>query len=343
MGDLRRRAGTMAAAVLIGAGAALTWINSAPGGAGDGLLEIPSGAGAVRVARELKAAGRLRSVWWFRALARVLRADGKLKAGVYRLAPGRSAVGLLRDLVAGRGEAIRLTWPEGWALWQMADRAAVAGVCGRDAFLSAAQGAEGFLFPETYLFEPGTPAPAVVRAGRDRFAAEWEEVFRAAQAAGAVPPGPIPRDPDEEFRLSDGRRWTQRRTVTLASLVEREARRPSDRPLVSAVYQNRLKKGMRLECDPTVQYALGEWKNPLWKKDLAMEHPYNTYRRFGLPPGPICSPGRESLAAALAPAAVDFLYFVADDTGGHFFSSNYEDHQRAVRARRRSMRAVKKS
>lgn len=342
MGFSRRMVGA-AAAIGLGAAAGMAWINSAPSRVDEGLLEIPAGAGAARVARELKDRGRLRSATWFRLLSRLSRADGRLKAGVYRLAPGRSAAGILKDLVAGRGEAVRLTWPEGWALWQMADRVAAAGVCGREAFLSAAQGSEGFLFPETYLFEPGAPASDVVRTARDRFGSVWEEVFRAAQAAGVVPPGPVPRDPDEEFRLADGRRWTQRRTVILASLVEREARRPSDRPLVAAVYHNRLKKGMRLECDPTVQYALGEWKNPLWKKDLALEHPYNTYRRFGLPPGPICSPGRDALAAALAPAAVDYLYFVADDTGGHSFSSNYEDHQRAVRARRRAMRAVKKS
>lgn len=311
----------------------LFWIDSAPPRPVPGLIEIPPGATAGRVARDLAKAGRIRSALWFRFLVRLQGADQHIKAGLYRSPPGRRTSGLLKDLVIGRGETLRLTVPEGWALWQIADRAAALGFGAREDFLQAAQGQEGFLFPDTYYFEPGTTAASVTRALRERFDTEWARLLKDTNRTG-----------DAQGRVPvRGRLWTPRDVVTLASLVEREARRDEERPRIAAVYLNRLGLRMRLECDPTVQYALGYWKNPLLKKDLLMDHPYNTYRRFGLPPGPICSPGREALRAVLEPADTRELYFVADETGGHWFSETYEDHLRAVRNRRRLIKGRKKS
>jgi UPF0755 protein len=246
---------------------------------------------------------------------------------------------ILRDLVQGRGELARVTIPEGFAVWQMAERLAAEGICSAGDFLREAAPWEGFLFPETYFFDPGAGARRVVEVMRARMDVVWKEVFAEAAGKGAVvDEGKTPLFPDDRFRFSDGRVWTVRQAVTLASLVERETRLAEERPRVAGVYHNRLKKGMRLECDPTVQYALGGWKNPLYKRDLEVESPYNTYRRYGLPPGPIASPGRGSLAASLEPAPVDSLYFVSDAAGGHRFSSTYADHQRAVRLLRRALK-----
>jgi UPF0755 protein len=221
---------------------------------------------------------------------------------------------------------------------------AALGVCDRDAFLREALPWEGFHFPETYFLEPNTPADRIAAALRERFDVVWAEVFAAAVVAGDVvsmAPGVAPTAPDEAFRLRDGRRWTVRQAVTMASLIERETRRDDERALVAAVYHGRLKKRMRLECDPTVQYALGGWKSPLTRSDLRVEHPYNTYRRFGLPPGPIAAPGRAALAAALSPAPVPYLYFVADAAGGHAFSATYEEHLKAVRRFRRALKEAR--
>lgn len=323
----------------------LAWINTAPPDAPGGFFDIEPGWSARATARRLKAEGHVRSRLWVELLARALRSDQKLKAGLYRLPAGARADQILRDLIHGRGATVRFTVPEGHAVWQMADRLAALGVCDRTAFLAAAADWEGFLFPETYFLEPNTPAGRVVATMRERFDAVWGGVFAEAAAAGAVTAstvGAAPRAPEDGFRLRDGRAWTVRQAVTLASLIERETRRDDERPRVSAVYHNRLKKRMRLECDPTVQYALGGWKNPLSRADLRLEHPYNTYRRFGLPPGPIAAPGRAALAAALAPATVADLYFVADAAGGHTFSATYEDHLSAVRRFRRALKDAPK-
>lgn len=327
--------------------AGVLFLNSPPSGAKSGLVEIPAGASARAISRQLRDDRRVRSALWLEFLARVLGADQNLKAGAYRISGPKRADRLLRDLIDGRGATVRVTIPEGFALWQIAERLEVDGVCRAEDFKTAAGASEGFLFPETYFLDPGTPGEEVVRILRARFSSVWREVFQAAMETGAVRVSPdlaaaLDGLPEGVFLLADGRRWTVNHAVTLASLIERETHRPEERAIVSAVYHNRLKKRMRLECDPTVQYALGGWKNPLYKKDLLVESPYNTYRRYGLPPGPIASPGRASLAAALAPAAADALYFVSDGAGGHRFSSTYEDHQQAVRLLRRTLRAGRK-
>lgn len=323
------------------------WVNSPPPSAVGGLIEIPPGASARAISRQLKAEGYIRSARWVEVLARVMRAEQKLKAGLYRIPAQERADRLLRFLVQGRGATVRATIPEGFAVWQIAERLESKGICRGEEFRVMAGPWEGFLFPDTYFFDPGSPAPDVLRALREKFNVEWRMVFQSALELGSVrlvlgSPDPSGGDPEGTFQLANGRRWTVRQAVTMASLIERETRRPDERSKVSAVYHNRLKIRMRLECDPTVQYALGAWKSPLYRKDLAVDSPYNTYRHYGLPPGPIAGPGRESLAAALTPASVDFLYFVSDGLGGHQFSSTYEEHQRAVLNYRRLSKGGRK-
>ncbi len=215
--------------------------------------------------------------------------------------------------------------PEGWTIFDMANEFERQGVCSREDFLAAAHNAslisdlspqarslEGFLFPSTYEFtRKATCDQAVQRMVQD-FRAVWETLDHNDAAASGL---------------------TSEQVVTLASLVERETPNAEERPIVAGVFYNRLRKGFPLQCDPTVQYALemaGHQKRDVRAADLRVESPYNTYTHPGLPPGPIANPGEASLRAALAPANTDYLYFVANDRGGHFFSRTLAEHNRNV-------------
>ena len=171
---------------------------------------------------------------------------------------------------------------------------------------------EGFLFPDTYVVTRSTSARQIV----DRMVGEFRRHFT-----------PELREKAHELGM------TPRQAVTLASIIEKESALKSEGPLIAAVYLNRLKKGMRLQADPTVQYALkrdGKWTGALHRSDYAYDSPYNTYAVDGLPPGPICSPGLTALQAAVSPASSDYLYFVADSTGGHTFTRTFEEHLQAI-------------
>jgi UPF0755 protein len=320
-------------------GAVVYRTDSAPPASRDALLEVPSGTSAARVADSLFQGGHIRSRRWFLWLVRVRQAAGRIRAGVYEVKAGQRASAVLSDLVDGRTRRVRVTVPEGFATWQIAERLQSVGLASAADFTAAVSSPslEGYLFPETYHFEQGIPPARLAAAMTGRFDAVWSEVLRGALETGAArveDPSAAGEALPARFRLADGRVWTRAEVVTLASLIEREARREEERPLVSAVYHNRLRKRMPLESDPTVQYSLGRWKERVLFRDLDVDSPYNTYRRYGLPPGPICSPGRSSLAAALAPAPVAHLYFVADEsTGGHWFSDTYAEHLRKVRER----------
>jgi UPF0755 protein len=328
--------GAAAAAAL-----ALLWINAAPSSSHEGVIPVPPGTGAGQVVQRLVSDGQLRSPRWFRFLLKATGADRRLKAGSYAVEKGDSAWALARRLAAGRSVAVRVTVPEGWTAEKIADRLGALGVCGRDAFLAAVSSAsaEGFLFPDTYDFDAYMSADKVRDAMMARFAAAWREAVAASsgalvavQTSTASPRGDRVRLAFGESGRPDGW-WSCRAVVTLASIIEREGGRGEERRFVAAVYHNRLRKGMRLEADPTVQYALGRWKERLLFRDLEVNSPYNTYRRAGLPPGPIGNPGLEAIKAALAPAPVPYLYFVADEEGGHRFSAVYADHLKNVRDR----------
>jgi UPF0755 protein len=228
-------------------------------------------------------------------------------------------------LARGDVYVINITFPEGLNATEMAKIFEMHGLGPASAFVAAARDPspikvldaaardlEGYLFPETYMLSRRTDAARLVRMMTARF----DQVFTVdmRQAAG-------------------DRGLTVRQVVTLASIIEKEASRPEERPLVAAVYENRLRIGMALQCDPTVIYALarvGKYTGNLRREDLAFDSPYNTYRYPGLPPGPIASPGRASLEAAVHPAPVDFLYFVSRNDGSHEFSRTLEEHNRNV-------------
>lgn len=263
---------------------------------------------------------------WFRILARLRSIDHHVQAGVYDLPTGRSAWTVLSALATGRIATVRVTVPEGLTLEETATLVADTLKVPADSFLAAARDPaevldlgldgptlEGYLLPETYYVPVGGTAREMVRLMARQFLAEWRP---------------------EWDQVLTRRGLTRRQAVTLASIVEGEARKPEERPIIAGVYTNRLLQGMFLQADPTVQYAIelktGKRRKRLFNRDYSFSSPYNTYLHPGLPPGPISSPGLASLRAAVHPADVPYLYFVADSTGGHLFSSTYAGHLRNI-------------
>lgn len=297
------------------------------------LVQIPEGASSREISRLLVDHGIIRSGWLFQVLSRVEGIDDSLKAGYYLLDPAMPLPAVLDQLAAGRVATRRAFIPEGFNLREIGARLEVEGIGQAQRFIDLASderlvygnnsplaelvgsrpipSLEGYLFPDTYLLAVGDEALAV-RTMVDRFlqvAAEMQLAERA-QAMG----------------------MTVHQVVTLASIVEKEAVRDEERPLIAAVFLNRLARNMPLQADPTVKYVMERPRARLYYVDLQIDSPYNTYKYRGLPPGPIASPGRASLEAVLQPAAVDYLYFVADGKGGHVFSRTFNQH---VRARQR--------
>ncbi len=287
-------------------------------------LVVPSGARADTIARQLHDLGLVHHPLAFRALARVRGAGGRLKAGEYSLSGPLSLEGILDALVRGDVARRDLTVLEGRSLDEVA--ALVAGE-GLDlgTFLAAARDPspvrdldpaaadlEGYLFPDTYDLPQSPEAPrSLVRLMTQRF----RQVI--------VP---------ELERIAE-KGLTVREVVTLASIVELETARAIERPRIAAVFLNRLEKGMPLQTDPSIIYALrkaGRWDGNIRKRDFDIDSPYNTYRRAGLPPGPLGSPGREAIRAVLEPAETRDLYFVSRNDGTHEFSETLTAHNRAV-------------
>ncbi len=284
-------------------------------------VRIDPGMSAAGVVGRLADAGVFARRWPAEWALRIWGRPGSLKAGTYRLEGSYRPVDVFRTLAEGRVEQVRVTLPEGLTARQMAGLLDRAGVTDAEAFAALAYdpGApgrwglpgptlEGFLFPDTYRFARGLAPERVVAVLVDRFMEVAEPLRSDAERLGL-----------------DLLEW-----VTLASMVEAEAARDEERPLVAAVFLNRLGRGMRLESDPTVIYGLTGFDGNLTRAHLQVDHPYNTYTRAGLPPGPICNPGRASLEAAARPAEVDFLYFVSRNDGTHVFSRTYREHLRWV-------------
>lgn len=289
---------------------------------------VPRGASLRAAAESLAARHVIRSALALRVYATWTNRDRAIKPGTYLLRPGTSYGMLVDALETGRGLVHIVTVVEGWELSQIAPQLARVLGTPRDSVDAAMRDTtllarldvptptlEGYLFPATYTFPDGTTAREAVRQMVARFEQAWRPEWNARLQALAL---------------------KRHDAVTLASIVEREAVRPEERPVIAAVYYNRLRKGMRLEADPTVQYALGHHTARVLYRDLDVQSPYNTYRRAGLPPGPIGSPGAPSMAAAVAPANVPYLYFVAMPDGHHEFRTTFEEHLVAVREARRA-------
>lgn len=279
------------------------------------------------VLARLQQHGLVRRGWTFKFFARVLGHDRDIQRGTYEFIPGTPPVDILRAMVRGDVLSVRVTVPEGFSSWQIAaafesagvDSAAMAAQIRNPELLTALRvpvpTLEGYLFPDTYKVPFGSGAQDVVGQMLHRFSEAWtrEHDRRAAELG-----------------------MTRHQVLTLASIVESEARAEDERPRVSAVYHNRLARGMRLDADPTVAYAMGGFRGRLYYKDLKIESPYNTYLHAGLPPGPICSPGAASIRSALYPDPDEHaLYFVAGGDGRHVFSVTLREHNAAVQEARR--------
>jgi UPF0755 protein len=288
-------------------------------------VQIPPGTGVAGIAARLAAAGVIPDPVTFRVAARATGADRRLQAGEYRFADAASPLDVLRRVARGDVYTRSVTFREGLTIAEMAEVFAQSGLGTADDFVRAASDGslvadldpdartlEGYLFPDTYALARDAGATGTVRAMLASFHRAFSADLRAEASARHLSP---------------------RELVTLASLVEKETASPDERPMVAAVYRNRLERRMPLQCDPTVIYALmqaGRWHGNITRADLQIDSPFNTYRYAGLPPGPIASPGRASLEAAAHPADVPYLYFVSRNDGTHAFATTFAEHSRNV-------------
>ena len=286
---------------------------------------IAPGTGTAAIGRVLVGAGVIRDEITFRAALWWSGRSRELQAGEYRFGRPLAAFDVVERLARGDVYARRITFPEGLTIREMADIYESRGFGGAARFIEAARNVslirdldgeavdlEGYLFPETYALPRETPASRLIAMMVDRFRATYVDRWR---------------------RSTEAQGWTLRQVVTLASLVETETGRPEERPIIAAVYRNRLKIGMGLQADPTVIYAMrkaGRYTGNIRRGDLALDSPYNTYRHAGLPPGPIAAPGAASLNAALMPAVVRYVYFVSRNDGSHVFAHTLAEHNRNV-------------
>lgn len=296
---------------------------------GELTLRIEPGASFRAVAERLRDLGVIRHPVLFRAWARHRGLDRGVRSGEYRLSSPVSPDQLLEILqTAPAAPAQKVTLPEGLTVAQMADLLERGGFVPRTVFLRAATdaalldelglpptGAEGYLFPDTYAFTPGMSPRAMIRMMVTRFRQQAAELDEARIGAG----------------------MSEHEMVILASIVEKETGLAEERPRIAAVFRNRLRAGMPLQSDPTVIYGIANFDGNLTRAHLEdASSPYNTYRHRGLPPGPICNPGRASLEAVIAPADSKALYFVARNDGSHQFSDTLAEHNRAVASYQRS-------
>lgn len=286
---------------------------------------VPAGAGFGAVTDTLASRDIIDNPTIFRLYARFRGSERAVKPGVYEVQRGLAWSDLLDKLVSGDVLQTRVAVPEGWTLAQIAAIIAQNTDEPADSIIEALLNEsaaetfgvpgptlEGYLYPATYVFPVGTSAGRIVQQMVNRYKQSWTPARQAR---------------------ADSLGMEQREVVTLASIVEKEARHWGERDTIAAVYHNRLRIGMPLQADPTVQYALGTHQNRLLYAhiDSVADHPYNTYRRRGLPPGPIASPSEGAIDATLAPADVDFLYFVARPDGRHIFTRSLAEHNAARR------------
>jgi UPF0755 protein len=319
--------------VLLGLAAGAAWLTRALSLPYQGFpqagifVDIPRGTSTRAIAAILEEKGVVRSRLAFEALCRWPRRAGRrsLLAGEYFFNHPMTSFEVFQVLAEGRVYLHSVTVPEGLALFEIAALMEKEGLCPREAFLAAARDAlpirdlapaaqnlDGFLFPATYQFPRRVTPQEIVSAMVRQFRAAWSSFTEGGQNPHDLSPAAI---------------------VTLASLVERETSVPDERPIIAAVLYNRLRIGLPLQCDPSVIYALrqaNKYKGSLHKDDLEFDSPYNTYLYRGLPPGPISNPGEGSLRAALYPPKVEYLYFVSNAQGGHFFSKTLAEHNENV-------------
>ncbi|MDP2871781.1 MAG: endolytic transglycosylase MltG [Bacillota bacterium] len=302
-----------------------------PGSADSEIVAVPYGHSTTQIADLLETKGLIRSARAFRRWTVVSGTSGSLHAGEYTISYGMSTPQIVARMARGQVVLHPITIPEGYNAAQIAALLEQRGFADQARFHEALRSAansgllpagfassrpaqvrfplEGYLFPDTYHVYRGITEGELVRIMVGR--------FKAAMS-------PALEERARELKL------TPSQVITLASIIEREARAPEERPVISGVFHNRLRIGMKLDADPTVRYAMPDPTRPITSKELAIDSPYNTYVNAGLPPGPICSPGLASIEAALYPAQVNYLYFVAKPDGTHAFSRTFAEHLRNV-------------
>lgn len=285
---------------------------------------IPSGTSTIGIAEILKSENLIADSTLFKVRSKLEGYDGSFRAGQYELSPGMTMDEMMKILLSGQDSIARFTIPEGYDISKTIETLAAKGLIDSETFQQEITSGqfdfrfieelpdgenrlEGFLFPETYEIFANSNEHDIV----EKMLSQFDNVFTEEHYARA-----------EELGMS------LYEVITLASIIEREAVVSSDRPIISGVFQNRLKIGMPLQSCATVQYILGEQKPVLSEDDIQIQNPYNTYLITGLPPGPICSPGIESINAVLWPTNTDYLYFLAKGDGSHVFSVTYDEHLR---------------
>lgn len=300
------------------------------------ILTVSRGTSFSAVIDSLDASGMIHSRLAMKIAGRILGWTKELKVGRYSFESGISNYSMLRDFKDGTSrEMIAVSIPEGVRMrtvarrfgWELGvDSAAMMDYC-TDTSVVTSLGLpgttlEGYLLPDTYFFQWQTDEHEIVNRLVRAFKEFYTDSLRKRQ---------------EELGM------TMQEVITFASIVEGEAQLDSERTIIAGVYHNRIKRRMRLEADPTIQYVLPDGPRRLLYEDLRIKSPYNTYRHYGLPPGPINNPGRKAILASLYPARHQYLFFVADGKGGHVFSKSYSEHQRAVRAYRRARREIQRA
>lgn len=296
-----------------------------PSGKGENvyLFDFGRGESLRSIAQSLEKCKVIKSAGFFLIYARLHGDAGRLKAGYYQFSDALPPVEILRRMVAGEVFVFRFTVPEGYSIYQIAELLSERRMVNKGAFLKECfsrplleelgiegKSVEGYLYPSTYDLDPGISPADVIRL----MVKQFEKVYQRDFSGNAMGCG-----------------LSKREIVTLASMIEKEAMAPRERPIIASVFHNRLLRGMPLQSDPTAVYGVRAFAGPVSKKDVCRKTPYNTYLIGGLPPGPIGNPGSGAIEAAINPAKTDYLYFVARKDGTHFFSRTLEEHNLAVR------------
>lgn len=295
-------------------------------------LKISHGQSLAGISSMLYQKDIISNKWVFEFVTKLKGLDKSIQTGTFRFNNINTNHDIINNLAFGRPDRKKITFLEGWNMKQVAQHLSsvmkfeydeVISLLNNENFISDlkidSKTLEGYLFPETYYFFEGVDKKTIIKRLVKEHLSFWNE---------------------EALFKADSLGFTPAEIITLASIIEGEAIYDSERPVISAVYHNRLKKGMKLQADPTVQYIINDGPRRLLNKDLRIKSPYNTYMNRGLPPGPINSPGLQSLLAALNPQINDYFYFVAKGDGYHTFSRNEKEHKRAKRAFQRVRKKV---
>lgn len=285
-------------------------------------ISFPPGSGIRKLADELKAGGVIRSSWHFVLLTRLRGQAHKLKAGEYRFNDGMSPAQILKKLSTGDVDYRKFSMPEGYSIYQAAELLEQKGLFKKDEFLKKCrdadllsslglnhQSVEGYLYPSTYNLTRGSNEEQLITQMVSQFNKKYAELSKTTGEAAGM---------------------SRNEIVTLASVIEKEAVSPEEKPLISSVFHNRLRLGMPLQSDPTAVYGVRAYSGKVTKADILRPSPYNTYLNRGLPPGPIGNPGKDAIQAAMNPPRTDYIYFVARQDGTHQFSRTLDEHNRAV-------------